>query len=108
LNQENGTQTAIQTIYRELDRARTQIHKHAKKDNDDTDEFEEDWTIVDDLEEVDMQQPFDMQAFQAQQQPVQGMPHDASQLGRGSLALGSMVLKGANTSTQRGELSPRG
>jgi len=50
---------------------------------------------VEDLEEVDVPQPFEMAAFQAQQ-PVQGMPHDASQLGRGSLALGSMVLKGAN------------
>jgi sterol 3beta-glucosyltransferase len=86
--QENGTQLAIQTIYRELDRARSQIKKHAKHDNDDTDEFEDDWTIVEDDEEAEL--PFEVQ------QPIAGMSRasiDASRAGSGALALGSMVLK---------------
>lgn len=88
--QENGTQLAIQTIYRELDRARSQIKKHAKHDNDDTDEFEEDWTIVEDDEEAELPQMSEVQ------QPITGMSRastDASRTGSGALALGSMVLK---------------
>lgn len=89
IRKENGTQVAIQTIYRELDRARSQIKKHVKRD-DDTDEFEEDWTIIEDDEEVGLPQAFEIQ------QPVSGMTRastDASRSGSGALALGSMVLK---------------
>ena len=88
---------AIQTIYRELDRARSLIKKHAKQDDDHTDEFEEDWTIVEDGEEIDVSHPFEVQ------QPVTGISQDASRLGGGSLVLGSMVLKGAGTQKRNSE-----
>lgn len=90
--QDNGTQVAIQTIYRELDRARTLINKHAKQDDDHTDEFEDDWTMIEDGEEVDVA-PFEAQ------QAVTGMTQDASRTGGGSLVLGSMALRGAQKRT---------
>jgi sterol 3beta-glucosyltransferase len=92
LIQDNGAQVAIQTIYRELDRARTLINKHAKRDDDHTDEFEDDWTMIGDDEEVDVA-PFEAQ------QAVTGMTQDASRTGGGSLVLGSMVLRGAQKRT---------
>jgi sterol 3beta-glucosyltransferase len=90
--QDNGAQVAVQTIYREIDRARALVKKHAKQD-DDTDDFEEDWTVVGDDEDgdVDISQPFEMQ------QPVTGMnqaPTGPSQKGGGSLVLGGMAMKG--------------
>lgn len=81
---------AIQTIYRELDRARTLINKHAKQDDDHTDEFDDDWTMVDDGEEIGVA-PFEAQ------HAVAGMTQDATRTGGGSLVLGSMVLRGAQT-----------
>lgn len=85
--QDNGTQVAIQTIYRELDRARSLIKKHAKQDDDQSEEFEEDWTIVEDGEEVDVSHPFEVQ------QPRAG---DATRtVSGGPVVLGSMVLRGA-------------
>jgi sterol 3beta-glucosyltransferase len=92
--QDNGTQVAIQTIYRELDRARALIKKHAKQDDDQTDEFEEDWTLVEEGEEIDTSaHPFEAQS------PLVGISQDASRTGGGSLALGSMVLRGAQKRT---------
>lgn len=88
MGQENGTQVAIQTIYRELDRARSLIKKHVKHDDDNTDEFEDEWTMVEEGEEVDVSHPFELQ------QAAMGMSQDASGNGGGSLALGSMVLRG--------------
>ncbi|KAF3049515.1 Sterol 3-beta-glucosyltransferase [Didymella keratinophila] len=85
IRKDNGAQVAIQTIYRELDRARTLINKQAKLDGDQTDDFEDDWTMVEDGEEVDVA-PFEAQ------QAVAGMTQDASRTGGGSLVLGSMVL----------------
>jgi sterol 3beta-glucosyltransferase len=55
--QDNGTQVAVQTIYRELDRARALIKKHAKQDDDQTEVFEEDWTLVDEGEEAEVPLP---------------------------------------------------
>jgi sterol 3beta-glucosyltransferase len=82
----------VQTIYRELDRARALVKKHEKQDDDQTDEFEEDWTLVEEGEEVDvLAYPFDAQS------PLVGMGQDASRIGGGSLALGSMVLRGSQT-----------
>jgi sterol 3beta-glucosyltransferase len=92
--QDNGTQVAIQTIYRELDRARSLIKKHAKQDGDQTDDFDEDWTMVDEGEELDAA----AYPFQAQQ-ALMGINQDASRTGGGSLALGSMVLRGAQKRT---------
>ncbi|KAF2115504.1 sterol 3-beta-glucosyltransferase [Lophiotrema nucula] len=105
IRKENGTQIAIQTIYRELDRARTLIKKHAKRDGETDDD--EDWTLIEDQqEEIDEDSP---QVFQIQQ-PVAGMTRastDLSTAGKGSLALGSMVLKGA-TSKRNSESAYRG
>ncbi|KAL1609820.1 Sterol 3-beta-glucosyltransferase [Nothophoma quercina] len=89
IRKDNGTQVAVQTIYRELDRARTLVNKHAKQDDDRTDEFEDDWTMIEDGEEVDVA-PFEAQ------QAVTGMTQDASRTGGGTLAVGSMVLRGAH------------
>lgn len=58
--QENGTQVAVQTIYRELDRARSQIQKHTKHDSD-ADEFDEDWTMIEEEENIDTPRVFEMQ-----------------------------------------------
>lgn len=80
---------AVQTIYRELDRARSLVKKHVKQDDDNSEEFEDDWTIIEDGEEVDAPHPFEVQ------QPVSGISQDASCIGGGSLVLGSVVLKGA-------------
>lgn len=91
--QDNGTQVAIQTIYRELERARSLIKKHAKLEGEQSDEFEEDWTMVEDGEEMDVPHPFEVQ------QPLAGISHDASKTGGGSVVLGSMVLKGAQKRT---------
>ena len=87
-SQDNGTQVAIQTIYRELERARSLIKKHPKQDDDNTDEFEDDWTMVEEGEEVDVSHPFELQ------QAVMGMGQDASRTGGGPLAVGSMVMRG--------------
>lgn len=49
--QDNGAQVAIQTIYRELDRARFLVKKHAKQDEEHSDGYEDDWTMVDEDDE---------------------------------------------------------
>lgn len=67
-----------------------------KQDDDNTDEFEEDWDIIDEGEGIDVPHPYDIQ------QPVAGLGQDASRTGRGSLALGSVVLKGAGV--QKGSM----
>ncbi|KAF3033558.1 Sterol 3-beta-glucosyltransferase [Didymella heteroderae] len=92
IRKDNGAQVAIQTIYRELDRARTLINKLTKLDSDQTDEFEDDWTMVEEGEDVDVA-PFEAQ------QAVAGLTQDASRTGGGSLVLGSMVLRGAQKRT---------
>ena len=97
MKQDNGTQVAIQTIYRELERARTLINKHAKQDDDDdhTDEFDDDWTMIEEGDEVDV-------APSEAQQAVTGMTQDASRTGVGSLVPGSMVMRGARISESAG------
>ncbi|KAF1830750.1 UDP-glucose:sterol glycosyltransferase [Decorospora gaudefroyi] len=89
IRKENGTQIAIQTIYRELERARTFIKKQTKQDDDPSDEFEEDWTMIEGGEEMDIDHAFELP------QSVAGIKRDASRTGGGSLVLGSMVMKGA-------------
>lgn len=93
---------AIQTIYRELDRARSLIKKHAKQDGDHTDEFDEDWTIVEDGEEIDISHPFEAQ------QPLTGINQDASRLGGSQLVLGSVVMKGVGAGTRSEGVAYRG
>lgn len=86
--QDNGAQTAVQTIYRELDRARFLASRHAKQEEGHSDEGDDDWTMVDE-EEVDLshgEASFDR--FEA----ISGMAKDASVTGPGTLALGSMVV----------------
>ncbi|KAF1916265.1 sterol 3-beta-glucosyltransferase [Ampelomyces quisqualis] len=94
IRKDNGTQAAVQTIYRELDRARALVKKHAKYDDDQTDEFEEDWTLVDEGEDMDAP----AHTFEAQS-PLMGVSQDASRTGGGSLVLGSMVMRGAQKRT---------
>ncbi|KAH7390698.1 UDP-glucose:sterol glycosyltransferase [Pyrenochaeta sp. MPI-SDFR-AT-0127] len=102
IRKDNGTKVAIQTIYRELDRARSLIKKHVKQEGDDhTDEFEEDWTIVEDGEEIGVAYPFEIQ------QPMTGITQDASRTGGGSMVLGSMVLKGASVQKRTSESAYR-
>ncbi|KAF7455509.1 Sterol 3-beta-glucosyltransferase [Pyrenophora tritici-repentis] len=98
IRKDNGTQVAIQTIYRELDRARTLIKKHTKQDDDQTDEFEEDWTMIEEGEEMDAA----AHGFEVQQ-PLAGINQDASRTGRGSLVLGNMVLSGAGAQKRASE-----
>ncbi|KAF2195481.1 glycosyltransferase family 1 protein [Zopfia rhizophila CBS 207.26] len=97
IRKDNGVQVAIQTMYRELDRAKSFVKKHAKLDE--LDEFDEDWTLVDDDDdEIDIPQQFQHLRIQ---QPLDGSNRaslDTSRMGTGSMALGSMVLKGANAS----------
>ncbi|KAF1361902.1 sterol 3-beta-glucosyltransferase [Lizonia empirigonia] len=88
IRKDNGAQVAIQTIYRELDRARTLINKHAKQDDDHTDEFEDDWTMIEDGDDVHVG-PFEAQ------QAIAGMTQDASRTRGGSLVLGSLAVRGA-------------
>lgn len=88
--QDNGTQVAVQTIYRELDRARALVKKHAKQDDDHTDEFDEDWTMIEEGEGIDMSS----RPLEAQPSLV-GSGQDGSRTGGGTVALGSMVLRGA-------------
>jgi sterol 3beta-glucosyltransferase len=84
--QEHGAQVAVQTIYRELDRARSLIKKHPKQCGDGTGDFEEDWTLIEEDDEIDVSAyPFEPQ------QPLMGMSQDAS--GGGSPVLGSMILQ---------------
>ncbi|KAF2268463.1 hypothetical protein CC78DRAFT_551316 [Lojkania enalia] len=104
IRKENGTQMAIQTIYRELDRARSMIKKHVKR-GDDTDDFEDEWTLIEDHQEEDVPHAFEVQ------KPVTRMTRasiDVSGSGHGSFALGSMVLKGVSTSKRNSESTPRG
>ncbi|KAF2000541.1 glycosyltransferase family 1 protein [Amniculicola lignicola CBS 123094] len=60
IRKENGPQIAVQTIYREIDRARTLIKKREKRDED-SEEFEEDWTMIEEEEESDISHPFELQ-----------------------------------------------
>jgi sterol 3beta-glucosyltransferase len=88
IRQENGTQVAIQTIYRELDRARAFIKKPTKQDDEQTDEFEDDWTIIEEGEEIGIPHPFEVPSS-----PV-GMGQGAYPTGGGSSVLGSILFKG--------------
>lgn len=92
IRKDNGAQVAIQTIYRELDRARTLINKQARLDDDHTDEFDDDWTMINDEEEAEV-------APLEAQHAITGMTQDASQTGGGPLVAGSMVLRGAQMRT---------
>ncbi|KAF2819680.1 sterol 3-beta-glucosyltransferase [Ophiobolus disseminans] len=90
IRKDNGTQVAIQTIYRELDRARSLIKKRVKQEGDQTDEFEEDWTLVEEDEEIGNS------AYAAEvQQAVMQNTQNASVTGGSSMALGSTVSRGA-------------
>jgi len=101
--QDNGTQVAIQTIYRELDRARTLIKTHGKQpgyeDADATDDGfgdEDDWTLVNEEgEKAEVSHPYVVK------EPVAGMEQDASRMGGGNLVLGSMVLKEAGKTSRK-------
>lgn len=88
MKQDNGAQVAIQTIYRELDRARTLINRHAKQEDDHTDEFEDDWTMIEDGDDVNIAR------FEAQQEAAAGSSPDAAGEGEGSSGLGNTATGG--------------
>ncbi|KAL5118466.1 Sterol 3-beta-glucosyltransferase [Pleosporales sp. CAS-2024a] len=90
IRKENGPQVAIQTIYRELDRARAFVKKLEQQDADQTDESEEDWTMVEEGDDVDGSD----EALEAHA-ALMDRDQDASRTGGGSLALGSMMVRGA-------------
>jgi sterol 3beta-glucosyltransferase len=94
--QDKGTQIAIQTIYRELDRARSFMKK---QDDDETDNFEEDWTIIEEGEGLDIPHPYEVP-----QSPA-GIRQDAYPTGGGSSVLGSMTFQGAGTQKRTSESS---
>lgn len=84
-------------MYRELDRARTQIPKHTKHDNNDTDEFDEDWTMIEEEENMDIPRAF------ALQEPLMGTQQastDTPETGKASLAVAGVVLQGASASKE--------
>ncbi|KAF2477933.1 sterol 3-beta-glucosyltransferase [Lindgomyces ingoldianus] len=103
IRQDNGPQTAIQTIYRELDRAKSLIKKHARR-GDGTDEFDEDWTLIDNYDEVDIPQSFEIEKALA---GIHRASIDTSRVGSEPSALGSMVLKGASASKRNSESAYR-
>jgi sterol 3beta-glucosyltransferase len=76
------------------------VKKHNRQDNDFDDDFE-DWTMIDDEEDVEVPASFEIPST------VAGMHQDASRTGGGSLALGSMVLKGVATSRRTSESAKR-
>ncbi|OCK82777.1 glycosyltransferase family 1 protein [Lepidopterella palustris CBS 459.81] len=92
IRKEHGVEVAIQTIYRELDRAKSLVKKREKR-NDAANEFEEDWTFIDDEEELEMAPQ--VAGWQSLKH-IQNAPLDG-RAGSSALALGSMVLKGAST-----------
>jgi sterol 3beta-glucosyltransferase len=105
IRKENGVQVAIQTIYRELDRARSLIKKETRVDGDS--EFEEDWTFVDD--DNDDEEPETAPQY-AVGQAITGMKQlsmDGTHPGSASLALGSIVLKGASSSKDQAASASR-
>lgn len=78
------------------------MKKHAKQDDDQTDEFEEDWTLIEEGEDNDVSaHPFEAQS------PLMGISQDASRTGGGSVALGSMVLRGAGAKKRNSESAYR-
>jgi sterol 3beta-glucosyltransferase len=78
------------------------VKKHARQDDDQTDECEEDWTLVDEGEDIDVSaHPLEAQS------PLMGISQDASRTGGGSVALGSMVLRGVGAQKRNAEFTYR-
>jgi sterol 3beta-glucosyltransferase len=78
------------------------VKKHAKQDDDQTDEFEEDWTLVEEGEDINVSaHPLEAQS------PLMGISQDGSRTGGGSVALGSMVLRGAGAQKRNSESTYR-
>lgn len=92
---------AIQTIYRELDRAKSLIKKETRTDGDS--EFEDDWTFVDDDNDDDEVDSVPQYAVGEAITGMKQLSMDGTQAGSSSLALGSIVLKGASASASRRE-----
>jgi sterol 3beta-glucosyltransferase len=78
------------------------IHKHTKPD-DDTEDFEDEWTMIEEDERLEMSKQYEIQ------EPIVGMSRastDASRLGAGSsLALGSKVMRGTGALSKRNSLA---
>lgn len=93
IRKDNGTQVAIQTLYRELERARSLVKKNAKLDDEPSDGCEEDWTMVEDGEAAEVPHALEVQT----PPPLAGArkENEASKTGKGSVVLDSAVLRGA-------------
>jgi sterol 3beta-glucosyltransferase len=124
IRKDNGTQTAIQTIYRELDRARTLGRKQVTRPGEDEgeptedEEIENDWTIVEEgAEEVDGVARMALEGLQMQQQPQQPQQQQGEDVARGSartggsasasVVLGSLVMRGADGGGGKGRVEGR-
>lgn len=81
--------TAIKTIYRELDRARTLVRLRAKVPHEEANEdIEESWTMVDDESDPELgRRSAEFETMMLREQA-----------GHTARALGSALLKGAGTS----------
>ncbi|KAF2743903.1 glycosyltransferase family 1 protein [Sporormia fimetaria CBS 119925] len=109
IRRENGTEVAVQTIYRELERAKSLVKKHTKGEHDSsTDDADfEDWTMVeeDEIPQMDKHMAESLVMHDA----VAGMtqaPTGAEHMGSSSLAVAGMVAK-ANAdldAAQKGDL----
>ncbi|KAF2201677.1 UDP-glucose:sterol glycosyltransferase [Delitschia confertaspora ATCC 74209] len=100
IRKDKGVQVAIQTIYRELDRAKSLVKKDTTPDGDSL--SEEDWTLIDDNDEEDIVIPPEYAIGDA----IRGMNQlaiDPSHVGSSSMVLGSMALKGASSSKGNGK-----
>ncbi|KAF2753590.1 hypothetical protein EJ05DRAFT_494741 [Pseudovirgaria hyperparasitica] len=102
IRKESGVQTAIQTMYRELERARTFIPKDESPDvgyasaHPDPTEDNEDWTLVDDEDAcLDTETAAATGYLKYSEQAL------ARAGGSSAMALGSMVLRGAGVSGKR-------
>jgi len=93
LHQEDGVQVAIQTIYRELDRAKSLVKKEVKQGDDS--EIEDEWTFVGNNDEDEMVGGEQAMVNQAMAD-LSLIPIDG-RLGSGSIGLGGVVLKGAGS-----------
>ncbi|KAF2495161.1 UDP-glucose:sterol glycosyltransferase [Lophium mytilinum] len=89
IRKEDGVGVAIQTIYRELDRARSLVRHREKPVEGATPEVEEDWTWIDDEEEEMEMAP------QIQRQPAVAQASTDGRSGSSAPAIGRMVTKGA-------------
>lgn len=88
MGQENGAQVAVQTIYRELDRAKALSCRQPERAEEEEHfgEMDADWTLVDDEGDVqDMELPLEALSGMREQATAE------SETGPATLALGAVL-----------------